>query len=78
MTIAELRALACEDCNAEITVQRGQALAGPQLVVYVVHEDTCPWSLTHVPVGGATMTGLGAMLRHVRASDADVETGGGS
>ena len=72
MSIADLQALACADCPAAVTVQRGQSLTGPQLVVFVVHADTCPWSIAHVPVGGATLIKLGGMLRHVRASDQDV------
>lgn len=69
MTTAELQALACEDCPAAVTIQRGQGIAGPVLVVFVVHEDSCPWAARCVPLGGATLIRANAMLRHVRASD---------
>lgn len=69
---SELHALACEDCDAEVTVQRGHGIAGPVLAVTVVHRDTCPWAVRCVPVGGALLTKPGALLRHVREGEPDV------
>jgi hypothetical protein len=72
MTVSDLAALACEDCPAAVTVQRGQGLAGPTLVVWVTHDDDCLWSRAHVPVGGVSLFRPDAILRHTRASDVDV------
>lgn len=75
-SVSELKALACSDCPADVTVQRGKGVNGPALVVYVVHADSCPWCTAHVPVGGATIIERGALLRHVRACEPDVPTSG--
>lgn len=64
MTPTELQALACEDCPADITVQRGHGITGPVLVVLVAHDPNCPWCRVHVPVGGAALAVPGALLRH--------------
>lgn len=71
MKLSELQARACEDCNATITVQRGQGVDGPVLVVVVEHAGTCPWAHRHVPAGGATLARSGALLRHVREGEDD-------
>jgi hypothetical protein len=71
-TLEDLQGLACEDCPAEVIVQRGHGLSGPVLVVFVVHADPCPWARVNVPAGGATLIGETSILRHVRASDRDV------
>jgi hypothetical protein len=71
LTTADLKALACEDCPADVTVQRGRTHdGGTALVVVVAHAGTCPWARRCVPAGGATIVRPDAILRHVRASDA--------
>jgi hypothetical protein len=67
--LTELQALACEDCPARVTVQRGRGIAGPVLVVVVEHHRTCPWAGRFVPVAGATVTRPGALLRHIREGE---------
>lgn len=71
MKLEDMQALACEDCPADVNVQRGQGVAGPVLTVTVVHDDSCPWAAVCVPAGGVTLARPNALLQHVRASDAD-------
>lgn len=60
----DLQALACQDCPADATVSRQQGLAGPVLVVMVVHEPTCPWLARVAPDGVARAVIDGGLLLH--------------
>lgn len=69
MTTLNLKALACEDCPAAVTVQRGQGAGGAVLTVVVEHADSCPWAAACVPAVGALLVRPGALLWHRRAGD---------
>lgn len=70
MTRDELQALACEDCPAAATAQRGPNAEGRMtLTVVVEHEDSCPWAAANVPEGGALLVKQDGILWHRRAGD---------
>lgn len=68
LTPAELLALACEDCPAEIYVSRGTGLLGVVLVVAVEHEDTCPWMARVAPGGAVRSTDRDVVMHSVRSA----------
>ncbi len=73
MTTEELQALACEDCPAQTTVQRGADTDGRMVLTVVVeHEDSCPWAAANVPVGGALLVKPAGLLWHRRAGDPEL------
>jgi hypothetical protein len=71
--VRRLKALCCEDCLAEATVQRCEGIAGPSLAVVVRHDPSCPWFWRCVDDRhGVTMVNPddGAILRHeLKAND---------
>lgn len=71
-TLNELRALACEDCPADVTAQVGRALDDSLVMTVVVeHADSCPWARAYVPAGGALLARPTGLLWHRRAGDPD-------
>lgn len=65
----------CEWCIATVTASRSTTLDGGSVLTVVVEHATdsedrpCPWSVEHVPAGGALVVRPRGVILHVREGE---------